>query len=92
MNNLPLFYVEACPAPYEKFSGTCLYLAQDLIVTWEAARTFCQRLGGDLAVFRDANTFAEAIGYAKTFGKSFTSTLHVFLFVHVLINNFFLII
>lgn len=58
--------------------------------TWDAARTFCQDLGGDLAVFRDANALAEAIGYAKALGESFSSTVHVLLFIHVLINTFFI--
>ncbi|XP_070001671.1 C-type lectin domain family 17, member A-like [Penaeus vannamei] len=59
-----------CPGNFIRFGGTCLYLAKDTFVTWQVARVFCQDLGGDLAVFRDANAFAEAIGYAKASGLS----------------------
>lgn len=83
--------VEAsCSGTFLKFGGTCLYLAKDVKKTWDAARTFCQDLGGDLAVFRDANALAEAIGYARAVGESFSSTVHVLLFIHVLINTFFI--
>ncbi|ROT85479.1 C-type lectin 3 [Penaeus vannamei] len=58
----------SCSGTFRKFGGTCLYLAKDVKKTWDAARTFCQDLGGDLAVFRDANALAEAIGYAKALG------------------------
>ncbi|XP_070001670.1 uncharacterized protein [Penaeus vannamei] len=80
----------SCSGTFLKFGGTCLYLAKDVKKTWDAARTFCQDLGGDLAVFRDANALAEAIGYVKALGESFSSTVHVFLFIHVLINTFFI--
>ncbi|XP_063598889.1 C-type lectin domain family 10 member A-like [Penaeus indicus] len=56
----------SCPGNFRKCGDTCLYLALDTGVSWEAARVFCQGLGGDLAVFRDANEFAEALKYVKS--------------------------
>ncbi|XP_070001604.1 type-2 ice-structuring protein isoform X1 [Penaeus vannamei] len=56
----------SCPGNFRKFGDTCLYLAKETDLTWEAARVFCQDLGGDLAVFRDANAFAEALRYVKS--------------------------
>lgn len=50
------------------FGDTCLYLAKDKDVNWETARVYCQGLGGDLAVFRDANAYADALGYVKASG------------------------
>ncbi|XP_047484628.1 perlucin-like protein [Penaeus chinensis] len=64
-----------CPVNLSNVSGTCLYIAKDISVNWEAARIFCQNLGGDLAVFRDANALAEAIGYVKTSGISGSSNV-----------------
>ncbi|XP_047484414.1 type-2 ice-structuring protein-like isoform X2 [Penaeus chinensis] len=55
----------SCPGNFRKLGDTCLYLAKEIDANWEAARVFCQDLGGDLAVFRDANAFAEALGYIK---------------------------
>ncbi|XP_042867308.1 CD209 antigen-like isoform X2 [Penaeus japonicus] len=54
-----------CPGNYTKVGATCLHLAKDTDVTWEDARLFCQEMGGDLAVFRDANAYADAVGYIK---------------------------
>ncbi|XP_042859496.1 CD209 antigen-like protein C [Penaeus japonicus] len=55
----------SCPGNFAAHGDTCLYLAKDTDVTWEAARLFCQDLGGDLAVFEDANAFVNALGYIK---------------------------
>ncbi|XP_037799155.1 CD209 antigen-like protein C [Penaeus monodon] len=65
----------SCPGNFINFGDTCLYLAKDTDVTWEAARVFCHGLGGDLAVFRDANAFADALGYVK--GSGLTKTADV---------------
>lgn len=54
-----------CPGNYTKVGATCLHLAKDTDVTWEDARLFCQEMGGDLAVFRDANAYADVVGYIK---------------------------
>ncbi|XP_063599153.1 perlucin-like protein [Penaeus indicus] len=56
----------SCPGNFRKCGDTCLYLAKDTDVTWDAARGFCQDLGGDLAVFRDVSAFAEALKYVKS--------------------------
>ncbi|XP_037799159.1 ladderlectin-like [Penaeus monodon] len=56
----------SCPGNFRKCGDTCLYLAIDTDANWAAARVFCQGLGGDLAVFRDANAFAEALKYVKS--------------------------
>ncbi|XP_063608250.1 uncharacterized protein LOC134782630 [Penaeus indicus] len=64
-----------CPGNFVNHGGTCLYIAKDVSVNWEAARAFCQDLGGDLAVLRDANALAQAIGYAKTSGISSTESV-----------------
>ncbi|XP_037799150.1 hemolymph lipopolysaccharide-binding protein-like isoform X2 [Penaeus monodon] len=60
----------SCPSNFRKFGETCLYLHKDTDLTWEGARLFCQNLGGDLAVFRDANALAEALAYTKGSGLS----------------------
>ncbi|XP_037799141.1 CD209 antigen-like protein C [Penaeus monodon] len=64
-----------CPGNFASISGTCLYLAKDVSVNWEAARVFCQNMGGDLAVLRDGSALARAIGYAKSFGLSRTANI-----------------
>ncbi|XP_047484415.1 type-2 ice-structuring protein-like [Penaeus chinensis] len=56
----------SCPGNFKKIGNTCLYLAKETDVAWEAARVFCQDLGGDLAVFRDASAFAEVLKYVKS--------------------------
>ncbi|XP_069969415.1 perlucin-like protein [Penaeus vannamei] len=58
----------SCPDNFMNFGDTCLYLAKDKDVNWEIARVYCQGLGGDLAVFRDANAYADALGYVKASG------------------------
>ncbi|XP_027224057.2 type-2 ice-structuring protein [Penaeus vannamei] len=58
----------SCPSNFRKFGETCLHLAKDTDLTWEAARLFCQDLGGDLAVFLDANALADALAYTKGSG------------------------
>ncbi|XP_063599152.1 type-2 ice-structuring protein-like [Penaeus indicus] len=67
----------SCPGNFRKCGDTCLYLAKDTDVTWDAARGFCQDLGGDLAVFRDVNTFAEALKYVKSSGAVKATTVWV---------------
>ncbi|XP_070001676.1 mannose-binding protein C [Penaeus vannamei] len=34
---------------------------------WDKARIFCQQMGGDLAVFKDANEFAAALDLVKSY-------------------------
>ncbi|XP_042859389.1 lithostathine-2-like [Penaeus japonicus] len=67
----------SCLGNFRNFGDTCLYLAKDIDITWEAARLFCQDLGGDLATFRDANAFAEALGYVKASGLAKTANAWV---------------
>ncbi|XP_047484586.1 lithostathine-1-alpha-like [Penaeus chinensis] len=67
----------SCPGNFKNFGETCLYLAKDIEITWEAALLFCQDLGGDLAVFRDANAFANALGYVKASGIAKTANVWV---------------
>ncbi|XP_069969368.1 type-2 ice-structuring protein [Penaeus vannamei] len=55
----------SCPGNFASVGGTCLYLATHTDVAWGAARQFCQDLGGDLAIFRDANAFAAALDYIR---------------------------
>ncbi|XP_063608254.1 C-type lectin lectoxin-Enh6-like isoform X1 [Penaeus indicus] len=64
-----------CLGNFIKFGETCLYLAKETYVTWEAARVYCQGLEGDLAVFRDANAFADALNYAK--GSGLQNPAHI---------------
>ncbi|XP_037799154.1 uncharacterized protein LOC119594156 isoform X2 [Penaeus monodon] len=42
------------------------FTSRETDLAWEAARVFCQDLGGDLAVFRDVNAFAEVLKYVKS--------------------------
>ncbi|XP_042894309.1 tetranectin-like [Penaeus japonicus] len=65
----------SCPGNFAAHGDTCLYLAKDTDVTWEAARHFCLDLGGDLAEFKDANAFADALGYIKSSGLSKSSNI-----------------
>ncbi|XP_037799151.1 C-type lectin domain family 10 member A-like [Penaeus monodon] len=67
----------SCPGNFINFGETCLYLAKDVGLTWEAALVFCQDLGGNLAVFRDANAFADALGYVKASGIAKTGNVWV---------------
>lgn len=39
----------SCPAPFEKVSGECYFLANTEMMGWEDARRECGTLGGDLA-------------------------------------------
>ncbi|XP_042893642.1 low affinity immunoglobulin epsilon Fc receptor-like [Penaeus japonicus] len=55
----------SCPGNFVRIGATCLYLATDADLVWGTARQFCQDLGGDLATFRDANAFAEALRHTK---------------------------
>ncbi|ROT85482.1 lectin 3 [Penaeus vannamei] len=67
----------SCPDNFMNFGDTCLYLAKDKDVNWETARVYCQGLGGDLAVFRDANAYADALGYVKASGIDGSSDVWV---------------
>nr|XP_027224060.1 uncharacterized protein LOC113816217 [Penaeus vannamei] len=67
----------SCPGNFLNFGETCLYLAKDIGITWEAALLFCQDLGGHLAVFRDANAYARALGYVKASGIAKTSNVWI---------------
>ncbi|XP_063615825.1 uncharacterized protein LOC134789021, partial [Penaeus indicus] len=55
----------SCPGNFRNFGETYLYLAKDVGINWEEALLFCEDLGGHLAVFRDVNAFAHALGYIK---------------------------
>lgn len=55
-------------------------------MAWEAARVFCQDLGGDLAMFRDANAFAEVLKYVKSSGK------FVFFYTRLQVSVFFFLL
>nr|XP_027224050.1 C-type lectin LmsL-like [Penaeus vannamei] len=54
-----------CPGNFENVGGTCLYLAKEKTARWDHARTYCKNLGGDLAVFKDANAFTAGLDYVK---------------------------
>ncbi|ROT73887.1 lectin B isoform 3 [Penaeus vannamei] len=51
----------ACPEKFVNAGGICLYIEKHRSMDWDKARTFCQEMGGDLAIFRDANEFAGAL-------------------------------
>ncbi|XP_063599150.1 C-type lectin domain family 17, member A-like [Penaeus indicus] len=55
--------VTRCPPNFHDADGTCLYLDKTRHSSWVAARHVCFNLGGDLAVFPDANAFASALRY-----------------------------
>nr|XP_045589081.1 uncharacterized protein LOC123751021 [Procambarus clarkii] len=54
---------DQCTAPFSRVGDTCLLLAVSDKLTWAAARQFCAARGADLVVFRDANAYADALGY-----------------------------
>ncbi|XP_042893643.1 C-type lectin domain family 4 member M-like [Penaeus japonicus] len=55
-----------CPANFSDVDGTCLYLDKIRQNSWDDARHVCFTLGGDLAVFPDANAFASALRYINS--------------------------
>lgn len=73
--------VTRCPPNFEDVDGTCLYLDKVRQSSWVAARHVCFNLGGDLAVFPDANAFASALRYINSVGKCpYTIIISLFLF------------
>nr|XP_045590444.1 C-type lectin domain family 4 member F-like [Procambarus clarkii] len=60
---------DQCTAPFSRVGDTCLLLAVSDKLTWAAARQFCAARGADLVVFRDANAYADALGYINLVNK-----------------------
>ena len=39
------------------------------VTTWHKARSYCNKLNSDLAIFKDANMYAKTIEYIKKLSK-----------------------
>ncbi|CAL4126543.1 unnamed protein product, partial [Meganyctiphanes norvegica] len=57
--------VSGCGESFTPVGDSCLLLALSKKVTWAAARQYCQGLGADLVVFKDANHYAKTLDYVR---------------------------
>lgn len=57
---------KTCTDPFHAVGSNCLLLAPQEQLTWAAARQYCTARGSDLAILKDANTFAEFLGFINS--------------------------
>ncbi|CAL4138195.1 unnamed protein product, partial [Meganyctiphanes norvegica] len=57
--------VAACSGLFTPVGDSCVLLALREKLTWAAARQYCQGLGADLVVFKDANHYSDIMDYIR---------------------------
>ncbi|CAL4097793.1 unnamed protein product, partial [Meganyctiphanes norvegica] len=57
---------DGCSGHFSRAGSQCLLMEMGVRLDWNSARQHCRNLSSDLAVFKDANQFAQAIHYVNS--------------------------
>ena len=58
-------FLTVCHPPFTPLGESCIMVDLEARLTWHEARTYCNKFESDLVKIKDANNFAELIGFVK---------------------------